>query len=163
MDELTIRDIRARAVMVPLRRPLVSARGAIPTAPLVLLDLETEQGITGRSYLFAFSPGMLKPIVGCVEALRDILKGDALAPFETEQKVRKRFTELARAVSMSASAVTERVRRLEEAGVIKGYSAVVDEERLGLPSTARSDGWKDGVVMLRFDEAVFVSRDEAGL
>ncbi|MEU0374660.1 Lrp/AsnC family transcriptional regulator [Streptomyces sp. NPDC006283] len=46
------------------------------------------------------------------------------------------FTELARAVSMSASAVTERVRRLEEAGVIKGYSAVIDEERLGLPILA---------------------------
>jgi mandelate racemase len=92
MDKLTIRDIRARAVMVPLRRPLVSASGAIPTAPLVLLDLQTEQGVTGRSYLFAFSPGMLKPIVGCVEAVRDILRGDALAPFDNEQKVRRRFT-----------------------------------------------------------------------
>jgi mandelate racemase len=92
MDKLTIRDIRARAVMVPLRRPLVSASGAIPTAPLVLIDLETEQGITGRSYLFAFMPGMLKPIVGCIEAVRDTLKGDALAPLDNEQKLRKRFT-----------------------------------------------------------------------
>lgn len=33
---------------------------------------------------------------------------------------------------MSASAVTERVRRLEESGVIAGYAAVVDPERLGL-------------------------------
>lgn len=49
---------------------------------------------------------------------------------------RASFTELARAVSMSASAVTERVRRLEEAGVIQGYSAVVDPERLGLPILA---------------------------
>jgi len=92
MDKLTIRDIRARAVMVPLRRPLVSASGAIPTAPLVLIDLETEQGITGRSYLFAFMPGMLKPIVGCIEAVRDALKGDALAPLDNEQNLRKRFT-----------------------------------------------------------------------
>ncbi|MFD3544488.1 Lrp/AsnC family transcriptional regulator [Streptomyces sp. NPDC058655] len=44
---------------------------------------------------------------------------------------RASFTELARAVSMSASAVTERVRRLEEVGVITGYTAVVDPERLG--------------------------------
>ncbi|MGW0604937.1 Lrp/AsnC family transcriptional regulator [Streptomyces sp. NPDC002644] len=49
---------------------------------------------------------------------------------------RASFTELARAVSMSPSAVTERVRRLEEAGVIQGYSAVVDPERLGLPVLA---------------------------
>jgi Lrp/AsnC family transcriptional regulator, leucine-responsive regulatory protein len=46
------------------------------------------------------------------------------------------YTELARAVSRSASAVTERVRRLEEAGVIQGYAAVVDPERLGLPILA---------------------------
>jgi Lrp/AsnC family leucine-responsive transcriptional regulator len=49
---------------------------------------------------------------------------------------RASFAELARAVSMSASAVTERVRRLEEAGVIAGYTAVVDQERLGLPILA---------------------------
>ncbi|MER5776480.1 Lrp/AsnC family transcriptional regulator [Streptomyces sp. NPDC002039] len=46
------------------------------------------------------------------------------------------FAELARAVSMSASAVTERVRRLEEAGVITGYTAVVDPEKLGKPVLA---------------------------
>jgi Lrp/AsnC family leucine-responsive transcriptional regulator len=49
---------------------------------------------------------------------------------------RASFAELARAVSMSASAVTERVRRLEEAGVIQGYAAVLDTDRLGLPILA---------------------------
>lgn len=49
-----------------------------------------------------------------------------------QREGRASFAELARAVSMSPSAVTERVRRLEEAGVIKGYAAVVDPERLGL-------------------------------
>ncbi|MGP4114826.1 Lrp/AsnC family transcriptional regulator [Streptomyces sp. 4N509B] len=45
---------------------------------------------------------------------------------------RASYAELARAVSMSPSAVTERVRRLEASGVISGYTAVVDPERLGL-------------------------------
>ncbi|WP_408992271.1 Lrp/AsnC family transcriptional regulator [Streptomyces sp. 1268] len=49
---------------------------------------------------------------------------------------RASFAELARAVAMSPSAVTERVRRLEEVGVISGYAAVVDAERLGLPILA---------------------------
>ncbi|MCY9786646.1 Lrp/AsnC family transcriptional regulator [Nocardiopsis sp. EMB25] len=44
---------------------------------------------------------------------------------------RATYADLARAVSMSASAVTERVRRLEESGVITGYTAAVDPERLG--------------------------------
>ncbi|MGW1200688.1 Lrp/AsnC family transcriptional regulator [Streptomyces sp. NPDC002536] len=45
---------------------------------------------------------------------------------------RASYAELARAVSMSPSAVTERVRRLEESGIISGYSAVVRPEALGL-------------------------------
>ncbi|MGW0118629.1 Lrp/AsnC family transcriptional regulator [Streptomyces sp. NPDC003327] len=55
---------------------------------------------------------------------------------ELQAQGRASFAELARAVSMSPSAVTERVRRLEEAGVISGYTAVVDPERLGLPILA---------------------------
>ncbi|MEU7701362.1 MULTISPECIES: Lrp/AsnC family transcriptional regulator [unclassified Streptomyces] len=49
---------------------------------------------------------------------------------------RASFAELARTVAMSPSAVTERVRRLEEAGVISGYTAIVDQDRLGLPILA---------------------------
>lgn len=49
-----------------------------------------------------------------------------------QQNGRASYTDLARVVSMSPSAVTERVRRLEETGVISGYSAVVEPERLGL-------------------------------
>ncbi|MGI9598946.1 MAG: Lrp/AsnC family transcriptional regulator [Acidimicrobiales bacterium] len=41
------------------------------------------------------------------------------------------FSELGRRVSMSAPAVTERVRRLEELGVIAGYRAVIDYQALG--------------------------------
>ena len=45
---------------------------------------------------------------------------------------RASYADLARTVAMSPSAVAERVRRLEEAGVITGYSALIDPERLGL-------------------------------
>jgi Lrp/AsnC family leucine-responsive transcriptional regulator len=45
---------------------------------------------------------------------------------------RTSYADLARVVSMSPSAVAERVRRLEEAGVIAGYRATVDPSRVGL-------------------------------
>jgi Lrp/AsnC family leucine-responsive transcriptional regulator len=48
-----------------------------------------------------------------------------------QQDGRRSMAELARDVRMSASAVAERVRRLEEAGVIRGYRADVDPEALG--------------------------------
>lgn len=88
----TIRSIRARPIQVPFKRPPISASGALPHAALVLVDLETEEGLTGRSYLFGFAPWALKPILGCLDAMRDMLKGDAVAPFEIEAKLRKRLT-----------------------------------------------------------------------
>lgn len=51
---------------------------------------------------------------------------------ELQRDGRQSWADLARAVSMSASAVTERVRRLEESGVITGYRADVDPARTGL-------------------------------
>jgi Lrp/AsnC family transcriptional regulator, leucine-responsive regulatory protein len=49
---------------------------------------------------------------------------------------RMSFTDLGKATGLSTSAVHQRVRRLEQRGVIRGYGARVDHERLGLPLTA---------------------------
>ncbi len=49
---------------------------------------------------------------------------------------RMSFTDLGKATGLSTSAVHQRVRRLEERGVITGYHAVVDPEAIGLPLTA---------------------------
>jgi Lrp/AsnC family leucine-responsive transcriptional regulator len=51
---------------------------------------------------------------------------------ELQKDGRASYADLARVVAMSPSAVAERVRRLEEAGVIAGYRATVDPERVGL-------------------------------
>jgi Lrp/AsnC family leucine-responsive transcriptional regulator len=49
---------------------------------------------------------------------------------------RMSFTDLGRATGLSTSAVHQRVRRLEQRGVIRGYTAVVDADAVGLPLTA---------------------------
>ena len=46
------------------------------------------------------------------------------------------FADLGRQVGLSTSAVHQRVKRLEERGIIKGYRAVVDYTKVGLPLTA---------------------------
>jgi len=55
---------------------------------------------------------------------------------ELQGDPRLTMTELGRRVGMSSPAVTERVRRLEEAGVIKGYRLDLDPAALGLPLAA---------------------------
>ena len=59
-------------------------------------------------------------------------KTDWLLLEELQKDGRISYADLARVVAMSPSAVAERVRRLEESGVIAGYRATVDPERVGL-------------------------------
>ncbi|GAA3161347.1 Lrp/AsnC family transcriptional regulator [Nonomuraea roseoviolacea] len=49
---------------------------------------------------------------------------------------RMSFTDLARETGLSVSAVHQRVRRLEKRGVVRGYTAVIDHDAIGLPLTA---------------------------
>ncbi len=53
-----------------------------------------------------------------------------------QEDARLSYAEIGRRVGMSAPAVMERVRRLEEAGIITGYTARVDVTKLGLPIQA---------------------------
>jgi Lrp/AsnC family transcriptional regulator, leucine-responsive regulatory protein len=46
------------------------------------------------------------------------------------------FTDLGKATGLSTSAVHQRVRRLEQRGVIRGYAAIIDYDSIGLPLTA---------------------------
>ena len=55
---------------------------------------------------------------------------------ELQQDPRLTMSELGRRIGMSSPAVTERVRRLEETGVIRGYRLDLDPVALGLPIAA---------------------------
>jgi len=90
--KLRIKSVRVRAVAAPMKRPLATSTGAVSVAPLLLIDLHTDAGIVGRSYLFAIGRNNLKPIAALVEAMAEMLKGDAVAPFDIEAKLRKRHT-----------------------------------------------------------------------
>jgi mandelate racemase len=79
---LAIRSVRARAVVAPISRPVKNAFGVIDAAPLVLIDVETDQGVTGHSYIFAYAKLTLKPLVLLIEEIGRDLTGKAIAPFD---------------------------------------------------------------------------------
>jgi len=91
MKTLRIRDIRWRAVAAPIRRPLVTSIATVSAASLLLLDLQTDGGIVGRSYLFAVGKHNLAPLAKLVEAMAEMVKGDAVAPHELERKLRAKY------------------------------------------------------------------------
>ncbi len=90
-DAPAIREIRARPVLAPMRRPLRTGSGAVERAALVLVDLETDAGVVGRTYLFAIGPQNLKPLVALVEAMAERVRGMPLAPFDLERTLRAQY------------------------------------------------------------------------
>jgi len=55
---------------------------------------------------------------------------------ELQANARLSFSELGRRVGLTPPAVADRVRRMEEAGIIRGYRLDIDHARVGLPLTA---------------------------
>ena len=88
---LTISNLRARMVNVPMERPVQTSAGEIRAALLVLIDLQTEEGITGRAYVRSYSTFALEPLKQLVENLGAALAGEALAPLEIERKLQAMF------------------------------------------------------------------------
>ncbi len=58
---------------------------------MVLIDLETEEGITGSSYVFCYRPIALKPVAQLVSGLAEVLRWESAAPFEIERKLQQHF------------------------------------------------------------------------
>ena len=91
VEKLRIKALRARAVAAPMKRPVHTSIAAVTVAPLLLLDLQTAGGIVGRAYLFALNKAHIAPLAKLLEAMADMVRGDALAPLEIERKLRSKY------------------------------------------------------------------------
>ncbi|MBY3165664.1 mandelate racemase [Rhizobium laguerreae] len=81
-NSLTLKSIRARSVLVPLRRPIIAGVGRFDHWPLVLVDIETSDGIVGRSYVAPYRAAAVPAILAELRDLEDVFKGKVLAPFD---------------------------------------------------------------------------------
>ncbi|HZT63203.1 MAG TPA: enolase C-terminal domain-like protein [Burkholderiales bacterium] len=91
LPRLTLRALRARGVEVPMRLPLGTSAGTLRSAALLLIDLETEEGITGRSYLFCYLRGAAPAIAVMLGEVERTVKGERIAPDELWAKLARRF------------------------------------------------------------------------
>jgi mandelate racemase len=76
----TIRSINVRAVVVPLRRPVIAGIGRFDTWPLVLVDVETTGGIVGQAYVAPYREGAVPAVVAAIRDLSTTLIGEPVAP-----------------------------------------------------------------------------------
>jgi mandelate racemase len=63
----------------------------VQSGPLLLIDLETEEGITGRTYLFCYRPSVPRAIDVVLRDAVSVVKGEPVAPLDIGAKLARRF------------------------------------------------------------------------
>jgi len=130
-----VRGVRVRAVRVPLPVPHTTASGTVAESPLVLTDIECDDGSTGNSIVFTYTPAALKPVADLVAAFGDWIKGDPAAPCEVEQKLARRLRLLGpqgltgiavAAIDMALWDAAARRQRVSLAQLLGGVAKPVD-------------------------------------
>lgn len=91
-ERITITEVQVRGVELPLGRPLRLAGGELTSTPLVLIDLETDQGVGGCGYAFCYQSVAVKPLVVLLRGLSALLVGEELAPLAIEARLRRDVT-----------------------------------------------------------------------
>jgi mandelate racemase len=86
-----VRELRVRAVKVPMTPPHQTASGTITESPLVLTDVIAEDGTVGHSIVFTYTPAALKPTADLIRNLETLVRAEPLAPGAIAQKLGKRF------------------------------------------------------------------------
>jgi mandelate racemase len=86
---LTVKDVTARPVVLRLKRPVIARIATITEWPLILIDLLTEEGIVGRSYLEPYVVKSMRYLVPALSDLGTMLKGRRVAPIELFDLARK--------------------------------------------------------------------------
>jgi mandelate racemase len=86
---LTVEQADVRAVLVPLRRPIVSKVGQFDHWPLILIDLKTREGVIGRSYLEPYLPRSVKYIVPAIRDLVEQRVGQPVNPLADFRSARR--------------------------------------------------------------------------
>src|SRR5260370_2872411 len=91
IPDLAIREIRARPVVAPLPRPIRTASGDVLDAPLLLIDVLTDAGVTGRAYAFAYTPLTLRSLAQFVRDITPELVGKSVSPRARMRQLQKRL------------------------------------------------------------------------
>lgn len=88
---LTVRSVRSVGVEVPMRFALGTSRGRIVKAPLLLIDVETEEGVTGRTYLWCYFRQAMPAIASILNAVEERARGERVAPDTLWLRLSERF------------------------------------------------------------------------
>lgn len=84
-----LKNLSVRAVLLKLDHPIVARIATLDEWPMILIDLQSEEGVIGRSYLEPYTPKTMKYLVPALLDLGEMLKGRPIAPSEIFNLTRK--------------------------------------------------------------------------
>lgn len=90
-NKLTLRDISCRAIRVPLVFTLGTSAAIVRAVPLLLVDLSTDDGPAGRTYLFCYTNSGARAIAEHIREAADLVRGKALSPLAQTQFLQRRY------------------------------------------------------------------------
>jgi mandelate racemase len=88
-EKLTFRSVEVRAVSVPLRRPVISKVGLFEHWPIILIDLHTEEGVTGRAYLEPYLQNAARYLIPAIHDLAAPRAGKPIHPLDDFQAMHR--------------------------------------------------------------------------
>ena len=86
-----LRAVKTRGVLVPLTFTLGTSADVVTRVPLLLVDLETEAGVTGRTYLFCYTPSGARAIAEHIREATELMRGAPTTPRDLSIQLQRRF------------------------------------------------------------------------
>jgi mandelate racemase len=88
---MQIQSLTTRGVLVPLTFTLGTSAAIVRTVPLLLVDIVTEAGVTGRAYTFCYRPSGARAIADHLAEAFGLLKGRDVTPLDAMQTLSRQF------------------------------------------------------------------------
>ena len=88
---LHFRNIRSRYLEVPMRFPLGTSAAKVTSAPLLLVDVDMQEGVTGRSYLFCYRKSGAKAIAAVLDEAMEQIRGRTASPVDIAAYLARRY------------------------------------------------------------------------
>ncbi|MBB3178737.1 enolase C-terminal domain-like protein [Variovorax sp. Sphag1AA] len=88
---LTLRGVTVTPVNVPMKRPLVTSVQTIVSAPMLLIDVQTQEGVTGHAYVFCYLQRLAVAVKAACDEIAEAVTGERLAPRHLAAQLKRHF------------------------------------------------------------------------
>src|SRR5262245_46423794 len=91
VGSVKLRSLTARGVLVPLTFTLGTSAAIVRSVPLLLVDLVTDDGRTGRAYAFCYRPSGARAVAGHLAEAFALVAGQSLTPYAVATMLSRQF------------------------------------------------------------------------